>query len=129
MNKKQCGFTLIEVLIATVMLGIAIGASLSALATYADHIGLMQERYRSHLIAWNVLVVGLVRDEKNELEEIEESGNEEIAGTSWSWSTLETEPSGLEERTDLVRYEVEVTSWDDPEGKPASVLRAYRPGP
>ncbi len=129
MNKKRGGFTLIEVMIATVMLGIAIGASLNALSVYADHIGRMQERYRSHLVAWNVLAAGLIRNEKNELEEMGESGDEEIAGTSWYWSTSEIEPDGDEVDTKLVRYEVEVTSGDDLNKRPASVLRVYRQGP
>ena len=129
MNKKRGGFTLIEVMIATVMLGIAIGASLNALSVYADHIGLMQNRYRSHLVAWNVLAAGLIRNEKNKLEEMGEGGDEEIAGTSWSWSTNEIEPGGEEVSTKLVRYEVEVTSGDDLSDRPVSVLRVYRPAP
>ena len=50
------GFTLIEVLIATAVLAIALGASLEALARYTASQAHLSERYFAQTVAWDVSI-------------------------------------------------------------------------
>ena len=53
---KSAGFTLIEVLIAVVVLAIALGASLEALSGYTASQARLNERYLAQSIVWDVAI-------------------------------------------------------------------------
>ena len=90
-NKKpqhrQFGFTLIEVLIAVVVLSIALGASLDALSNYSAAQSHLRERYMAHLVAWNTLIN--IHNNQNIDDQCENIGSsegyEEQAGGRWNW--------------------------------------------
>jgi len=81
------GFTLIEVLIAVVVLSIALGAALDGLAGYSSAQAQLRERYMGHLVAWNVLMS--IHNNQNIEGECDNAGSsegyEEQAGGRWSW--------------------------------------------
>lgn len=53
---QSSGFTLIEVLIATAVLAIALGASLESLSRYTASQARLSERYFAQTIAWDVSI-------------------------------------------------------------------------
>ena len=102
------GFTLIEVLIAVLVLAIALGASISALGNYVRFQSQMGERYAAHGIAWNALmrcyIASVQQGGEDEGEErCELSGEEEQGGVFWSWSMESEEIEG-----NMLFYEIEV---------------------
>lgn len=82
------GFTLIEVLIAVVVLAVALGASLEALSGFSGNQARLQERYCAHLVAWEDAA-------RYYLEGVDESqpqaGFSEQCGVDWEIDATETE--------------------------------------
>ena len=102
------GFTLIEVMIAVLVLAIALGASISALGNYVRFQTQMGERYTAHSIAWNALMrcyIASVQQGGEDDGEVgcELSDSEEQGGAFWSWSIESDEIEG-----NMLFYEIKV---------------------
>jgi len=86
-QNRQRGFTLIEVLIAVVVLSIALGAALDGLSNYSATQAQLRERYMGHLVAWNVLMN--IHNNQNIEGQCDNAGSsegyEEQAGGRWIW--------------------------------------------
>ena len=106
---RRRGFTLIEVLIAVLVLAIALGASLNALSNYVGFQSRLGERYTAHSVAWNALMrchIASVQKGGEDEGEVgcELSNTEEYGGTDWEW-VIETERVGGR----ILFYEIDVT--------------------
>ena len=108
------GFTLIEVLIAVLVLAIALGASINALGNYVRFQAQMGERYTAHGIAWNALMrcyIASVQRGTSVQQDEEDGGavscelsdDEEQDGVFWLWSIESDEIEG-----DMLFYEIKV---------------------
>ena len=85
-RSRFAGFTLIEVLIAVVVLSIALGASLEALSGFTNTQARLQERYCAHLVAWEDALLFYSNDG-----EVVQAGYSEQCGVDWKVDTEELE--------------------------------------
>ena len=119
-DNATAGFTLIEMLVAVVVLSIALGASLEALSGFSATQARLQERYCAHLVAWKD-ATGFYLSEGNELQ----AGYSEQCGVDWEVSESEVK---------IVNSSDNETSEDDDEDEPAlpititsRLLQVYSP--
>lgn len=113
---RQRGFTLLEVLIALAVLGIALGAVIQSIGTNASHAGYLREKTVAHWVAMNRVA---------EIQSLNQwpaagttRGTEEMAGNEWHWR-LTVVDSGVE---GVRRIEVEVRNNKDSKSSLASVI-------
>lgn len=85
------GFTLIEVLIAVLVLSVALGASLQAIGNYAGFQTAMAQRYHAHIVAWDAFMTCYVEKRSDPETKCEESGVAEYKERYWEWHALDQE--------------------------------------
>jgi general secretion pathway protein I len=105
------GFTLLEVLVALVIVTVGMGALLSALSSSAESTGYLRDKTFAEWVALNHLEevrLALQRPKKGKTD-----GETEMAGRDWTWSqeVLETEVKGI------LRVDVSVRPKDAPGDK------------
>ncbi len=90
-TRRQCGFTLIEVLVALAIIAIALGALLSTSGSQAGSAGYLKQKTLAHWVAMNELT--RLHAERRFPDLGKAKGGVEMAGTEWYWQreTLETE--------------------------------------
>lgn len=120
---KTKGFTLIEVVVALVILGLVLGGLYSEIQSQIDRRYQLQERYLGQTAAWNRLLEQYQLIEKwtpagDSLGE--KNGDTRIYGRDWYWELDVQETLG----EDFYRYEVKTYSSKDSNTSAAS-LAAY----
>lgn len=98
--RRARGFTLVEILVAVAVLGVAMGAILSGMARYADNAGALREKTVALWVAHNRLTeIGL----QSGWPEIGNSdGDLEMAGIEWRWEvTVAETPDPRVRRVDI----------------------------
>ena len=129
-QRSNCGFTLVEVLIALFIAGLLIGFAVSQVGAIADERIGLQERLAAETVAWNKLMQQYQLVEgwaETNTGSAESSGTEAVLGRPWRWQ-LEAESTFGE---DFYRYQVEVFSDSETEGSESgslnntSLLAAY----
>lgn len=83
MQKKNRGFTLIEVLIALAIISIALVAIIKVTGQSALHTAHLRDKVAAHWVAMNVLArmqIGLTPINNNDL-----NGEESMMGQEWHW--------------------------------------------
>ena len=110
-KKSQiCGFTLLEVVIALLILSIVLTSSLQLIHRYADQRITMQDRIAANQVAWNRLMERYQIAENwipaNGLGVQLTRGVDEESDRNWQWELKIEEAAGQ----NLSRYKVEVYS-------------------
>eukprot|EP00452_MALV-II_sp_L67-6_P000050 gene50-255_t len=97
------GFTLLEVLVAVAMVGIALAAVLVSTSATISNAGRFRDVTIGTLVARNVLIEFQVRDEWPDVGESD--GDIEIGGRDWTWEALVSEtPDENIRRIDVSTY-------------------------
>lgn len=101
------GFTLIETLVALLVVAIAYAGVATAVSQFVDQRLMLVERHSSHRIAWNRLMEQYLVSQGMELDEqnfAEKQGETTLQGVRWRWQLREEKTASGE----LVRYQVDV---------------------
>lgn len=96
--RKTKGFTLIEVLVALVIIGMALPALGLRFQSMLDHTARMEEKNYAYWIAQNKLnEIQLERTLKGTFEKVKETDEIEFGGRDWFWSveTIDTAVEGI----------------------------------
>lgn len=115
---KHVGFTLVEVLVALVLVALGAGAIMSALSTGARAISRLEDRSLAEWVALNVLAE--TRLDTQALRVGERSGEQMMAGRSWRWYqtvaetaipevlqiTVRVEPASQSGKSSTLKFEV-----------------------
>ena len=111
------GFTLIEVMVAVVVVAVTLPALVSTLQQQIDGTAYLRDKSIAQWVANNKLAENRIRLARNgSLERGERSGSETMAGRDWYWETT-SQPTEVE---DFWRLEIrvglgeEATSADEP---------------
>jgi general secretion pathway protein I len=127
--RREAGFTLVEVLVALVIVAFGMGALLAALTSSADTATRLRDKSFAEWIALNRISELRLRDQPPPTGDA--SGDIEYAGGRWRW----TQRVEAMEFAELVRIDVSVAQIDA-NGEPGDALaqatgfyaRALRPG-
>jgi type II secretion system protein I len=105
--KKAQGFTLIEALVALLVVAVAYTGVATAISQFVDQRRILVERHASHRIAWNRLMEQYLLSIAKPVDEPnfgDKSGDVTLNGGRWHWEIKEENAAA----DGLVRYQVDV---------------------
>lgn len=89
MKRLARGFTLIEVMIAVMILGLALGAIVQAVSRTGENVSYLRDKTFSHWVAMNKIAEWQSLNQRPQ----NGSGTEELGGQQWFWrATVEDVP-------------------------------------
>ena len=116
------GFTLVEVMVALVVVAIVLPALLLTLSQQLDGLRYLDDRAHAQWVAANRLAeLRLVLDAKGTLQRGTTSGTESMAGRDWYWWSEGTETPV----PGFYRYEIAVSDRQDGQDSPVHTLDGY----
>lgn len=119
------GFTLIEVMVALLVVAIAYAGVATAISDFADQRLLLIDRQVSHRIAWNRMMEQFMLSRGIALNQPNLDGHRGVVaarGIDWQWEMTEQKASGK----GLVRYHVDVyRRGDSAQASPTGSLTAF----
>ena len=115
-QSRQCGFTLLEVLVALTIIVVALGAALSVAGENMQNTGYLKKKTVAHWVAINKAVQW--RIERKWPKVGRQSGSEIMANQEWRWEILTNETpdkdvkrlevlifeEGADSKTPLIRH-------------------------
>ena len=108
-DQRKEGFTLIEVMVALLVVAIAYTGVATAITGFADQRMMLVERHTSHRVAWNRMMEQYLVSNGIDIQQrdfAEPRGAVQARGGSWRWTMTEQNAAGK----GLVRYQVDVFS-------------------
>jgi general secretion pathway protein I len=85
-NKRSGGFTLVEVMVALLVVSLAVSALLGNMMGNVDNTAYLRDKTIAHWVALNQLELERLRNNNtNSLLKNEVSGSEQMAGREWFW--------------------------------------------
>ncbi len=112
---KQRGFSLIEVLVALMVLALALGAVMETLGSSANNVAYLRDRTLAHWVAMNQVAQFQSQGLPNKGEK---NGEEEMAGHEWRWKVKITDSTVPNVR----RLDVEVRKHRDDDQPLATLI-------
>ncbi len=86
-NKSVAGFTLVEVMVALLIVAMAVSALLNNMMGNVDNTAYLRDKSIAHWVALNQLELERIRNKSsNTLLTKEQTGTEEMAGREWYWT-------------------------------------------
>ena len=108
-RQQADGFTLLEVLIALVVLAIALAAAITATSRYVDNSAYLRNRSLAHWVAMNRITEAYLETEWPGVGK--KRGDESMGGNEWSWTREVLTTADDDVRR--VEVEVRVSAGDD----------------
>ncbi len=119
----QRGFTLIEVLIATTVLALTMGAFLAGGARYADHARYIHDKTLAQWVARNQLVEYTLAETWPDTGE--EDGTTRMGERNWHWEAdIQESPDPNVRRIDLRVYRIDRSS-GEPQANSVALLSGF----
>ena len=118
MNRHNTGFTLLEILVALVVLATAMTAVIRAVSADATNLGYLRDKTLAHWVAINRITE--IHIDKEWLSIGTKSGAEFMANRDWYWKTKVSSTAD----EDVRRIEVSVSTEDDDED-PLTTVTAF----
>ena len=113
------GFTLLEVLIALVVLALSLSAVIKATGDYTNNQSWLRDRTLATWVARNVLVESQLKGDWPRVGE--RKGTLEMGGREWRWLARISQT----EEQRLRRLDVEVSPIDDDDAEPITTLSGF----
>ncbi len=116
----RAGFTLVETLVALMVVAVAYAGVSTAVSQFLDQRVLVMERHAAHRVAWNRMMEQYLMARDRHLAERgfgDNEGETSFMGRSWRWRLTAENASGQ----DLVRYQVEVYNQQSGESSSGSL--------
>lgn len=120
------GFTLIEALVALLVVAVAYAGVITALSRFADQRWMIEKRNFAHRLAWNQLVdsylrnMGAIQSGKTKSDD---KGSIEFHSTNWQWQRNDQRTA----EGSLTRYQVDVSIDNEKQGRPVWSLVIFLP--
>ena len=130
-NRRACGFTLVEVMVALAVVAIALPALLLALSQHVDGTGYLRDKSMAQLVAANKLAeLRILSQASQSLLQGKDSGEASMADRDWYW-WMDSQPTQAE---NFYRVQIDVAATAEQGEAPLYTLVAYfssdlAPGP
>lgn len=122
-KKSQLGFTLLEVMVALLVVAISLGGAVKIIGNAAANSSRMSSKTFANWVALNQMAELRIKKDWPKFGEIK--GAAEMAGRNWVWSqqAIKTDDD------DIRRIELSVWSEDDTDSAPFVILVGFLPKP
>ena len=118
-RRNSGGFTLVEVMVALVIVATAVSALLVRMMSNVDSTAYLRDKTIAHWVALNQLELAYLENRhSNRLIDRERSGDEEMAGRQWYWQIkpVKTAADGF------LQLEISVRAGEDDESALVTVM-------
>ncbi len=122
-NKNQRGFTLLEVMVALLIVAVALGGAVKVIGNAAANSSRMNNKTFANWVALNQIAELRITNEWPKLGEVK--GDSEMAGRKWAWSqeSIKTDDDNIR------RIELSVWSENDNKSAPFVTVVGFLPKP